>query len=378
MQKVEGRPAPGSISSSLRGPSAPGSPSIMARVNDEVVEYRDLAALPRDKSILQVERPDLMTYQPHLTFSPLEALRTPRRERSLSPSSISPPPSPELKEYREGRESPGGSTLQLRKTATPLQQHFHRPDNGANIYKKLPNFKQEVTKQHVMGSIIQSSMFPAAQKPDPNLPSKIETEYWPCPPSLAAMEIEWRRKKEEEEEGKDEFEDLTDDAKTLQEQELHKIKSNLGRLILKEEKEEKEKALLGIGRRKTQSLPDRTHMHTSSSLKSSSRSGLTRMQSAEFEGDQGRTGKLNGEAPRERMDRGNSLPSMLEQMIYPYEMLIVTHRGRCKLPPGVDRTRLERHLSPEDFERLFGMPIAEFDRLSLWKRNNLKKNVQLF
>lgn len=41
------------------------------------------------------------------------------------------------------------------------------------------------------------------------------------------------------------------------------IKSNLGRLILKEEKEEQEKALLDIGRRKTQSLPDRTHMHTS-------------------------------------------------------------------------------------------------------------------
>uniref|UniRef100_A0A4W5QH17 Dematin actin binding protein n=1 Tax=Hucho hucho TaxID=62062 RepID=A0A4W5QH17_9TELE len=366
--------SPGRISSS-RGPSAPGSPSIKARVNDEVVEYRDMAALPRDKSILQVERPDLMTYQPHLTYSPLDAVRPPRRERSLSPPSISPPPSPELKVCREDGVSPGGPTMQLRKTSIPLQQHFHRPDNGDNIYMKLPNFKQEVSKQKVMGSIIQSSKFPAAQKPDPNLPSKIETEYWPCPPSLAAMEIEWRKRKEEEEEGKDEFEVLTDDAKTLQEQELHKIKSNLGRLILKEEKEEQEKALLGIGRRKTQSLPDRTHMHTSK-LQS-----IVRMQSAEFtsEGDQGKTGRLlNGEAHRERMDRGNSLPSMLEQKIYPYEMLIITHRGRCKLPPGVDRTRLERHLSPEDFERLFGMPIAEFDRLSLWKRNHLKKNVQLF
>ncbi|KAL0965728.1 hypothetical protein UPYG_G00284970 [Umbra pygmaea] len=378
MQKVDGRPAPGNISSSMRVLSSPGSPSIKARVNNEVVEYRDLAALPRDKSILQVERPDLMTYQPHLTFSPQDAQQcTPRRERSLSPTSMSPPPSPEPKEVRDEVGSPGGSTLQLRKVVIPLQQHFHRPDNGANIYKKLPNFKQEVNNSRVMGSIIQSSKFPAAQKPDPNLPSKIETEYWPCPPSLAAMEIEWRKKKEEEDEGKDEFEDLTDDAKEL---ELHKIKSNLGRLILKEEKEEKEKALLGIGRRKTQSLPDRTHMHTSSSLKSSPRSGLTRMQSAEFttDGAQDRTAQQNGEPQLERIDRGNSLPSMLEQKIYPYEMLIVTHRGRCKLPPGVDRTRLERHLSPEDFERLFGMQIAEFDRLSLWKRNNLKKNVQLF
>lgn len=35
--------------------------------------------------------------------------------------------------------------------------------------------------------IIESSKFPAAQPPDPNQPSKIETEYWPCPPSLATM-----------------------------------------------------------------------------------------------------------------------------------------------------------------------------------------------
>ena len=46
-----------------------------ARVNDQVVGYRDLAALPRDKSILEVERPDLMTYQPHLTFSSLDLAR---------------------------------------------------------------------------------------------------------------------------------------------------------------------------------------------------------------------------------------------------------------------------------------------------------------
>ncbi|XP_070297206.1 dematin-like [Salvelinus sp. IW2-2015] len=267
-----------------------------ARVNDEVVEYRDLAALPRDKSILQVERPDLMTYQPHLTFSPLDAPRTPRRERSLSPSSISPPPSPELKEYREGGGSPGGSTLQLRKTATPVQQHFHTPDNGDNIYKKMPNFKQEVSKQHVMASIIQSSMFPAAQKPDPNLPSKIETEYWPCPPSLATMEIEWRRKKEEEEEGKDEFEDLTDDAKTLQEQELHKIKSNLGRLILKEEKGAGEGSTWHWTQEDSVTARQNAHAHQFL-LEVLSRSGLTRMQSAEFaiEGDQGRA--ENGEAP---------------------------------------------------------------------------------
>ncbi|XP_072228209.1 dematin isoform X2 [Leuresthes tenuis] len=283
MQKVEGRVTPVNLPSS-RGPSAPGSPAtgIVARLNDQVVGYRDLAALPRDKAILQVERPDLMTYQPHLSFSPLDR---PRRERSLSPPSTSPTMSPEVKGRRAESDSgsPGGSTLQLqaeRKISISLQ-HFHRPDNGTNIYRKPPIYKQELNK-HVEGSgVIQSAKFPAAQPPDPNQPSKIETEYWPCPPSLAAMEIEWRKKKELPEE--DEFEDLTEEAKTLQEQELEKIKSNLGRLILKEEKE---KAV--DFRRKTQSLPDRTHMHGSLSAgasKSPSRSGLTRMQSAEFSTD---------------------------------------------------------------------------------------------
>lgn len=378
MQKVEGQVTPINLPAS-RGPSTPGSPAagIMARVNDQVVAYRDLAALPRDKAILQVERPDLMTYQPHLSFSPLDP---PRRERSLSPPSTSPPRSPEVKPHTAESDagSPGGSTLQLQagRKLSSSQQHFHRPDNGTNIYRKPPIYKQDVHKHAEGSGVIQSAKFPAAQPPDPNQPSKIETEYWPCPPSLAAMEIEWRKKKELEEE--DEFEDLTDEAKTLQEQELEKIKSNLGRLILKEEKE---KAV--HFRRKTQSLPDRTHMSSSlsaSASKSPSRSGLTRMQSAEFstDADKGRSAAQNGEARRERMDRGNSLPSILEQKIYPYEALIVTHRGRCKLPPGVDRMRLERHLAPEDFQRLFGMPLEDFDRLSLWKRNELKKKASLF
>eukprot|EP00076_Gallus_gallus_P033027 XP_024998565.1 dematin-like [Gallus gallus] len=43
---------------------------------------------------------------------------------------------------------------------------------------------------------------------------------------------------------------------------------------------------------------------------------------------------MYGNGQRGRMDRGNSLPSMLEQKIYPYEMLMVTNRGRVKLPPA--------------------------------------------
>ncbi|XP_011382848.1 actin-binding LIM protein 2-like, partial [Pteropus vampyrus] len=67
-----------------------------------------------------------------------------------------------------------------------------------------------------------------------------------------------------------------------------------------------------------------------------------------------------------------------EYKIYPYDALIVTNRIRVKLPKDVDRTRLERHLSPEEFQEVFGMNMEEFDRLALWKRNDLKKKALLF
>lgn len=69
---------------------------------------------------------------------------------------------------------------------------------------------------------------------------------------------------------------------------------------------------------------------------------------------------------------------MREYKIYPYEILAVTHRVKVKLPRDVDRTRLERHLSPEDFQRVFGMTLEQFDRLALWKKNDMKKKARLF
>ncbi|XP_008301491.1 actin-binding LIM protein 1-like isoform X2 [Stegastes partitus] len=79
-----------------------------------------------------------------------------------------------------------------------------------------------------------------------------------------------------------------------------------------------------------------------------------------------------------RLDRGVSMPNLLEPKVYPYEVLAVTNRGRVKLPKDVDRTRLERHLSPDSFFEIFGMEIKEFDRLPLWKRNDMKKRANLF
>ncbi|XP_029365564.1 dematin-like [Echeneis naucrates] len=412
MPKQLAQTSPGSVLS-LRGTSIPGSPAaaIVARVDDGVIGYKDLAALPRDKAILDIERPDLMIYQPHYSYSPLEVTESLIQRQSLSPRSISPPPSPENlpKDWLENR-SPGGSspssTIQTSRThsshtpptphtpnttITPHtqssgtktgMQHFHTPENGTNIYKKPPIYKQDASSslvpqgKHIEDLIIESSKFPAAQPPDPNEPSKIETDYWPCPPSLAVIEKEWRRKEQKDEEEEEELEDELWGLRALQKQELNKIQSNLGKIILKEELEKSAAPL----RRKTRSLPDRSQNTGSNASRSvyfpaSSKTGLSRLQSAEFSSSDKTPAGKNGDS---RMDRGNSLPSMLDHKIFPYEMLVVTHRGRSKLPPGVDRTRLERHLSQEEFFGVFGMSIEEFNSLSLWKRNDLKKKVCLF
>ncbi|XP_056585455.1 dematin-like [Triplophysa dalaica] len=414
MHKQSARTSPGSVCS-LHGGAVPGSPAItiVTKMDHQVIGYKDLAAIPKDKAILDIERPDRMMYQPHFNYSTMD-----RSERSLSPHSISPPPSPENRlskdaqdwsEHKSSGSTSPASTQLLSKSITistkapHQQQHFHRPDNRTNIYRKPPIYKQDVLSsvphgKHIEDLIIESSKFPAAQPPDPNQPSKIETDYWPCPPSLAVIETERRKKTTSEtaEAEEDEEDDTYDDSdrsddmwrlRQMQKQELNKIQSNLGKLILKEENETSAPI-----HRKTRSLPDRTHTHLCSkspSFTSYTNIGLTRLRSAEFSSSNNDKGSQNfqvsdtlhysnGEAQSRRIDRGNSLPTMLEQKIYPYEMLIITHKGRNTLPPGVDRTRLEKHLSPDEFQHVFGMSIEEFDSLSLWKRNDLKRKVSLF
>ncbi|XP_061282923.1 dematin isoform X3 [Bos javanicus] len=452
MERLQKQPltSPGSVSSS-RDSSVPGSPSsIVAKMDNQVLGYKDLAAIPKDKAILDIERPDLMIYEPHFTYSLLEHVELPRSREvwaeSRSPGTIAQASAPR--------------TAGTPRTSLP---HFHHPETtrpDSNIYKKPPIYKQRAestggspqSKHPIEDLIIESSKFPAAQPPDPNQPAKIETDYWPCPPSLAVVETEWRKRKASrrgaEEEEEEEDDDSGEEMKALRErqrEELSKVTSNLGKMILKEEMEKS----LPI-RRKTRSLPDRTPFHTSlhagtsksSSLPAYGRTTLSRLQSTDFspsgseaespglqvsalrrgtcgprkpwmdgetavlgEGVVGprshlvrpqethekagevslpHSGSLrlwspqNGEGQRGRMDRGNSLPCVLEQKIYPYEMLVVTNRGRTKLPPGVDRMRLERHLSAEDFSRVFSMSPEEFGKLALWKRNELKKKASLF
>ncbi|XP_041065637.1 dematin isoform X1 [Carcharodon carcharias] len=426
--------SPGSVCSN-RPMSAPGSPgsTICAKMDNQVLPYKELAAIPKDKAILEIERPDLMIYEPHYSYFCAERpepqgsaehsasgqkggscgerfrgwtvlLGLPLR--SQSPRPMSPLTYPEYVIYKESREwadekSPGssvGSACGRRSypSTGSLPHHFHRPDIGTNMYRKRPIYKQNEPStvipqsKYIEDLIIESSKFPAAQPPDPNLPAKIETEYWPCPPSLAVMEKEWRRRitSKEDDEDDEEDDDETDGMRQLREiqrKELNKIQSGLGKLILKEELEKSKPR-----GRKSRSLPDRTTRSfspqqsacKSPSLPTHGRNSLYRLQSADFtahrQEKRSSADIQNGDTQTGRMDRGTSLPAMLEEKIYPYEMLKGTNSRSINLPQGVDRPRLERHLSPEEFQEVFGMTIKEFDKLPQWRRSELKKKACLF
>ncbi|XP_077961063.1 actin-binding LIM protein 1a isoform X4 [Gasterosteus aculeatus] len=249
------------------GSSIPGSPghTIYAKVDNEILDYRDLAAIPKVKAIYDIERPDLITYEPLYTTSLDEReesrqsvgeLHTARRERSPLPDdkcsrNMSPTPSVECSYDRRERvlqrsTSQGsiGSPVYNRHGYTPTlsrsPQHFHRPDQGSNIYRKPPIYK------------------------------------------LHGSEGRRRSREEEEEEALK--------RKQLHEEHLSKIQSGLGKLILKEEME-KEQIRERHGRslsaqrydpKQTNCDADPTSPTKTNSLPSYGRNGLHRPQSTDF------------------------------------------------------------------------------------------------
>eukprot|EP00079_Xenopus_tropicalis_P019521 XP_012809257.1 PREDICTED: actin-binding LIM protein 1 isoform X9 [Xenopus tropicalis] len=389
------------------GSSIPGSPghTICAKVDNEILDYKDLAAIPKVKAIYDIERPDLITYEPFYmsTNEDRQSVgepQSPRSDRSSvhserSPRTVSPTPS--VEGYQDGRDrviqrstsqgsisSPVYSRHSYTPTISRSPQHFHRPDQGINIYRKPPIYKQHdaaalAAQNSESEDIIKSSKFPAAHAPAPNEVPKIETEYWPGPPSLAAIGSDPRRRSSVREEDGEELQK----RRQLHEEQLLKLNSGLGQLILKEEKESRERTHSSHRYDYLQSDSSKT-----SSLPGYGRNGLHRPVSTDF-GHYDSYGDISGgvreyqslpdgHVPAMRMDRGVSMPNMLEPKIFPYEMLVVGNPARNKILRDVDRTRLERHLAPEIFQEIFRMTIQEFDKLPLWRRNDLKKRAKLF
>ncbi|XP_019110110.2 actin-binding LIM protein 1a isoform X5 [Larimichthys crocea] len=450
LQKTERQPTRSSSESicSRPGSSIPGSPghTIYAKVDNEILDYRDLAAIPKVKAIYDIERPDLITYEPLYTTSLDEReerresvgeLHAARRERSPLPDdkssrNMSPTPPGEGSYDRRERilqrsTSQGsiGSPVYNRHGYTPTlsrsPQHFHRPEALTGMQKLCSSLCSNSVGSRNSDSRPTSPFrhhfLPHSQGTDPpsgrSSPLPLRPDSRPVTPPLSQTPkhfhlpdqgsniyrkppiykqhgSEGRRRSREE----DEEEALK--RKQLQEEHLSKIQSGLGKLILKEEMEkeqirERHARSLSAQRydpKQTNCDADPTSPTKTNSLPGYGRNGLHRPQSTDFTqynsyGDMCGGGRefqhiKDGRAALARMDRGVSMPNMLEPKVYPYEMLMITSRGRAKLPRDVDRTRLERHLAPETFFDIFGMEIQEFDRLPLWKRNDMKKKAKLF
>lgn len=273
-------------------------------------------------------------------------------------------------------DSPTYSRQGMSPTFSRSPHHYYRSAGESNIYRKPPIYKRHgdlstATKSKTSEDISQASKYSPAYSPDPYYAS--ESEYWTYHGSPKVPRARRFSSGGEEEDF---------------DRSMHKLQSGIGRLILKEEMKARSSSYADPWTPPRSSTSSREALHTtgyemsfngsprshyladsdpliskSASLPAYRRNGLHRTPSADLF----------------HYDSMNAVNwGMREYKIYPYELLLVTTRGRNRLPKDVDRTRLERHLSQEEFYQVFGMTISEFERLALWKRNELKKQARLF
>ncbi|XP_040419132.1 actin-binding LIM protein 1 isoform X15 [Cygnus olor] len=364
------------------GSSIPGSPghTIYAKVDNEILDYKDLAAIPKVKAIYDIERPDLITYEPFYTSAYED--RQERQSLGESPRTLSPTPSAEGYQdvrdrmiHRSTSQGSINSPVYSRHSYTPTMsrspQHFHRPGNEPSSGRNSP-VPYRPDSRPLTPTYAQAPKHFHVPDQGVNIYRK--------PPIYKQHGADMRRRSS----GREEDDEELQRRRQLQEEQLMKLNSGLGQLILKEEME-KERSSLSASRYDS---PAHASASKTSSLPGYGKNGLHRPVSTDF-GQYNSYGDVSGgvrdfqslpdgHVPGMRMDRGVSMPNMLEPKIFPYEMLMVTNRGRNKILKDVDRTRLERHLAPEVFQEIFGMTIQEFDKLPLWRRNDMKKKAKLF
>nr|KAF6498749.1 actin binding LIM protein family member 2 [Molossus molossus] len=304
---------------SVPASSTSGSPSrvIYARLGDEILDYRDLAALPKSKAIYNIDRPDMISYSPYVSHSAAD-----RQSCGESPQLLSPTPTEgeqddrSYKLCRTSSPSSAGSVSLGRYTPTSRSpQHYSRPDSGVkdNIYRKPPIYKQHASRR-LEGE--DGGFDPDNRKKPSWLVLKGDADTRTSSPDLDSQALSHSSGPD-----RDPLQAVPED-----------------------------------------SLYSRFPYSKSDPLPGHGKNGLDHRNT---------TLAPCGADP-------DASWGTREYKVYPYDSLIVTNRIRVKLPKDVDRTRLERHLSPEEFQEVFGMSMEEFDRLALWKRNDLKKKALLF
>nr|XP_027827051.2 actin-binding LIM protein 2 isoform X8 [Ovis aries] len=339
---------------SVPASSTSGSPSrvIYAKLGDEILDYRDLAALPKSKAIYNIDRPDMISYSPYVSHSVGD-----RQSYSESPQLLSPtPPEGEqddrsYKQCRTSSPSSTGSVSLGRYTPTSRSpQHYSRP--GSESGRSTPS----------LSVLSDSKPPPSTYQQAPrhfHVPDTgVKDNIYRKPPIYKQHAA---RRSDGEDGGFD----------------LDNRKQKTSWLILKEEADTRTNSPdLDSQSLSLSSGTDRGPPQTVPGDNFYSRFPYSKSDPVTGHGKNGLDHRNANVGP------GGADPdagwATREYKIYPYDALIVTNRIRVKLPKDVDRTRLERHLSPEEFREVFGMSVEEFDRLALWKRNDLKKKALLF
>nr|XP_030126529.3 actin-binding LIM protein 2 isoform X5 [Taeniopygia guttata] len=351
---------------SVPASSTSGSPSrvIYAKLGDEILDYRDLAALPKNKAIYNIDRPDMISYSPYISYSSDD-----RHSYGESPQLLSPTPTEgdqddrSFKQYRTSSPSSAGSLGYGRYTPTSHSpQHYSRP--GSESGRSTPSLS--------MYSDSKSSPSVYQQAPRHfHIPDTgVKDNIYRKPPIYK----QHAARRSEGEDGS-----LDQDSKKLKTSWLI-LKGDMDTRTNSPDSETRSLSLAAGAQEATAAQYPRFPYSKSASLPGYGKNGLHQPENmGQYETDQDASwGMKEYKVRRAFPPLEEQSDSALPSKIYPYETLIVTNRVRVKLPKDVDRTRLERHLSPEEFQEVFKMSIEEFDRLALWKRNDLKKKALLF
>uniref|UniRef100_A0A8C4HS39 Actin-binding LIM protein 2 n=1 Tax=Dicentrarchus labrax TaxID=13489 RepID=A0A8C4HS39_DICLA len=348
---------------SVPASSASGSPSrvIYAKLGEEMLDYKDLAALPKTKAIYNIDRPDMLSYSPYVSYPSEE------RHYGESPQLLSPTPT----------EGDGEKSPRQRRPSSPSSNSSlggygrYTPSRSPQNYSR-PGFKQEPlpdpkprTSLHLSlpppnGSESGRSTPSLSTYSDGKSPSSTSTymaapRHFHIPETMVKDNIYRKPPIYRQHASRTSWQDGEDSKRTSWMILKSEIDGHMGPEDLDP-------------RKSTCSLPTDTSQPNFPYNKSASLPGY------------GRNGIYKAaEMVEDEVDPDSqSWGGMREYKIYPYEILAVTHRVKVKLPRDVDRTRLERHLSPEDFQKVFGMTLEQFDRLALWKKNDMKKAARLF
>ncbi|KFO55848.1 Actin-binding LIM protein 1, partial [Corvus brachyrhynchos] len=384
------------------GSSIPGSPghTIYAKVDNEILDYKDLAAIPKVKAIYDIERPDLITYEPFYTsayedrqerqslgegyqdvrdrmihrstsqgsinspvysrhsYTPtmsrspqhfhrpellaLGAQRVaPPRTSSRGPALHGSPPNspfrhhfiPHVKgnEPSSGRNSPvpyRPDSRPLTPTYAQAPKHFHVPDQGVNIYRKPPIYKQhDYYIAKFPDCHLDAAALAAQSKSSEDIikSSKFPAAHAPAPNEIPKIET-----------------DHWPGPPSL--------------------------AAIGMQTQTIQLCGSKAHASASktSSLPGYGKNGLHRPVSTDF-GQYNSYGDVSGAVRGTPTSCCVSL-ALTDHCLFSFIFFF--------FPPFF--CFLKRHLAPEVFQEIFGMTIQEFDKLPLWRRNDMKKKAKLF